>query len=51
MKIIVKNHMFFVLNDKGTEIACFKSFRMLAEYVAVVSHVKGIMVLNTVEEV
>lgn len=50
MKIIVRNHMFYVIVG-SKEVACFKSFAMLADYIAVVARIKGIMVLNTIEGV
>lgn len=44
MTIKIKNHMFFVVNDKGKEEACFKSFTMLAEYLLVIAYVKNLEV-------
>lgn len=44
MTIKIKNHMFFVVNDKGKEIACFKSFAMLVDYLMVVAYVKNLEV-------
>lgn len=50
MRIIVRNHMFYVL-ENSKEVACFKSFAMLADYISVVARIKGIMVLNSIEGV
>lgn len=50
MAVKIKNHMFFVEED-GKEIACFKSFAMLAEFLMVVCYVKNLPVLPSIQEV
>lgn len=39
MKIIVRHGLFVVLDSANNEKACFKSFRMLAEYLIVMQMV------------
>lgn len=39
MRVIIKYSMFFVLDSANNEKACFKSFRMLAEYLIVMQMV------------
>lgn len=35
MKILVRNHMFYVYDAQGKEKACFKSFIRLTEYIII----------------
>lgn len=39
MRVIIKCNMFYVLDSSNNEKACFKSFRMLADYIIVMQMV------------
>lgn len=39
MRIMIRNHMFYVYDAQGKEKACFKSFTRLAEYLLVIEKI------------
>lgn len=49
MAVKIKNQMFFVV-ENGKEVACFKSFAMLAEYLMAICYVKNLPVIPSIQE-